>query len=141
MNGPSPHFDWSEFACHDYMSTAYPEDLRETCAVVLANELERLRAWLSHSLGRDCPVFLTSVFRTMAYNAAIGGKPKSQHLHGRAADVPCPHGCTYDRFREGVLSVAHEPDSMLRYVCFYPNQGFAHLDTRPTKTLVEDKGV
>jgi len=133
---PSLHFDWFEFACKDYYYTAYPEDLRVSRGVPLANELERVRAWLSAALHRDCPLFLDSVYRTVAHNKAMGGRPKSQHLDGRAADVRCPHGCTYALFRQAIDAVAAEPDSRIRYLCFYPNQGFAHLDIRPTKTLV-----
>jgi len=133
---PSLHFSWDEFACRDYMHTPYPVDIRIDRGVQLANELERIRALLSSRLHRDCPLWLDSVYRTLAHNRFVGGKPRSQHLAGRAADVRCPHGCTYGMFRNAIEVVAAEPDSKIRYLCFYPHQGFAHLDTRPTVRLV-----
>jgi uncharacterized protein YcbK (DUF882 family) len=134
-SGPSHHFSWAEFACKDYLHAPYPLDWRVDRAVPLAMELERLRALLSHWLQRDVPLYLDSVFRTAAHNKAVGGKRLSQHLEGRAADVRCPHGCTSKMFREAILAVAEEPDSRIRYVKFYPHQGFAHLDIRPTAKL------
>jgi uncharacterized protein YcbK (DUF882 family) len=135
-HAPSVHFSWEEFACKDYLHTPYPVDIRSERGVPLANELERVRAVLSQRLHRDCPLWLDSVYRTLAHNSFVGGKPRSQHLAGRAADVRCPHGCTYAMFRQAIEDVAAEPDSKIRYLCFYPHQGFAHLDTRPTVRLV-----
>ena len=136
---PSLHFDWDEFGCHDYMHTPYPVDIRIDRGVRLANELERLRALLSSRLHRDCPLWLDSVYRTLAHNTFVCGRPRSQHLAGRAADVRCPYGCTYGMFRNAIDVVAAEPDSLIRYVCCYPNQGFAHLDIRPTSRLVVEE--
>lgn len=136
---PSVHFAWQEFACHDFLRTPYPEDWRVDRGIPLANELERVRAWLSAALHRDVPLFLDSVFRTRAHNKAVGGAPKSQHPEGRAADPRCPHGCTYAMFRQAIEAVAALPDSRIRYVKFYRHQGFAHLDIRPTKTLVVEE--
>lgn len=34
------------------------------------------------------PMAINSGFRTEAHNKAVGGSPRSQHLLGRAADVP-----------------------------------------------------
>jgi len=138
-DGPSPHFAWDEFRCHDEVRTPYPLDWRTSRAVPLAYALERVRARLGAVLHRDVPLWLTSVYRTPAWNRTIKGRRLSQHLEGRAADVVCPFRCPYQTFREAILFCAADPDSQIRYVCFYPNQGFAHLDIRPTdKLVVED---
>jgi len=122
------------------MHTPYPVDIRIERGVPLANELERVRAVLSSRLHRDSPLWLDSVYRTRAHNAFVGGTPLSQHQSGRAADVRCPHGCLYGMFRNAIEVVAAEPDSRIRYLCFYPNQGFAHVDIRPTSRLVVEEG-
>jgi uncharacterized protein YcbK (DUF882 family) len=79
---------------------------------------------------------LTSVFRTPDYNKECGGVKGSQHLAGRAADVSCPFGLTFDQFRDGVLGIAGRNVSRIRYVKAYRHQGFIHLDIRPTEELV-----
>ncbi len=38
------------------------------------------------------PIHITSGSRCLVHNAAVGGTPDSQHLLGRAADVPCGNG-------------------------------------------------
>jgi uncharacterized protein YcbK (DUF882 family) len=135
----SEHFCWSEFACQNWQRTAYPLDWRETRGRPLANELEVIRGLICQRLGTDTPLWLTSVFRTAAWNAAVGGVASSQHLEGRAADLQCPFGCPYALFRELIIEAAHRLGSPIRFVKFYPNQGFAHIDTRPTKTLVVEE--
>ena len=81
MNGPSTHFSWSEFACHD--GTPYPAEWRKTRAKILASVLEGLRAHLGGH-----PLQLGSVYRTPSWNRQNGGASKSQHPQGKAAD---PH--------------------------------------------------
>lgn len=137
----SPHFTWAEFACKDRLHTPYPDDYRADRAVMLAAELEAVRAACSARAGNETPLTLTSVFRTAAHNKAQCGVRYSQHLYGRAADVQCPFGLTYARFREAVLSVAYQGGSHIRYLKFYPHQGFVHLDIRPTKALVIEEAA
>jgi len=132
----SPHFSWREFACHNWQRTAYPADWREDRGRVLALELEAIRAVLCDWRGCDVPLYLNSVFRTPDWNAEVAGRSKSKHLEGLAADVQCPHGCTFSQFREVVLQVAKRPESRIRYVKVYPHQGFIHLDIRERKTLL-----
>lgn len=135
----SPHFSWKEFACHDWQHTAYPLDWRETRGRVLAVELERLRARISQMRGQDTPLWLNSVFRTPDWNTVCGGRSKSKHMEGLAADVACPFGATYAQFREAVLDTARYGESRIRYLKFYPHQGFVHLDIRERKTLLVEE--
>lgn len=132
----SPHFAWREFACHNWQRTAYPADWREDRGRALAEELERLRARLGQIRGQEMPLILNSVFRTEDYNREVGGRPRSKHLEGLASDCQCPFGMTYAQFREAILDTAHQNDSRIRYIKFYPHQGFAHLDIRERKTLL-----
>lgn len=132
----SPHFAWSEFACHDKTQTPYPLDYRESRGVPLAIELERLRAILGAMKQQDVPLWLDSVYRTVAHNKAVGGVPNSQHVQGRAADVRCPYGCTFTQLVKAVGTLVQSPEGKVRYVKFYPHQGFVHLDIRPGKSVV-----
>jgi hypothetical protein len=133
---PSPHFDWSEFRCHDQFETCYPIDWREDRGVKLAIELERIRA----RIGAFTP---SSVYRTWAYHKAIYAQMRppqtppasSQHLYGRAADVPCPESMTFAQFVGYVKMAAAEPGSLIRYIKFYRADAFAHVDIREAKTL------
>jgi len=71
----TPHFNSSEFRC-----TQSGGNFR--ISVELVQALERLRAhW-------NKPMFITSGYRTPAYNATLqGASPTSYHLLGMAADV------------------------------------------------------
>lgn len=132
---PSLHFSWREFACRDRTRTPYPLDWRDR-GRALAVELERIRL-------RIGPFRPTSVYRTWSHHAGIYRSmtpPQtppagSQHLAGRAADVPCRPDLPWDAFTRAILEVAHQPDSRLRYVKFYRRQRFAHVDIRPTAAL------
>ena len=135
----SPNFSWAEFACRDYFHTPYPQDWRDDRAVPLAAELEALRERCAQIACCEVYLILNSCFRTVAHNALVGGKKRSMHLEGRAADVMCPHGMTYDQFRQALLDVAHRQASKIRYLKFYPHQGFAHLDIRLTTRFVVEE--
>jgi len=71
------HFRWTEFASRD---RPVPLDLRLSVERV-CNELEILRAEL------DAPITVISGWRSQEHNDSVGGKSKSQHLVGTAADI------------------------------------------------------
>jgi uncharacterized protein YcbK (DUF882 family) len=77
MRGPraSKHFTWAELG-------QPPPSLRPA-GLELASALENLR---SSSGGR--PLHLVSGYRSPERNARVGGAVRSQHLLGRAADIP-----------------------------------------------------
>lgn len=74
----TPHFRWCEFI---------REVDRDPPGVVLDNlkalakKLEEVRIKLGNR-----PITITSGYRTVIHNRAIGGAPKSQHLLGKAVD-------------------------------------------------------
>jgi len=47
----------------------------------LAENLQKIREFLKES------IHINSAYRSSSHNAAIGGKPNSQHLLGKAADI------------------------------------------------------
>ena len=73
----SPHFRVREFACRDGAEVVL-------AAPRLVTVLEALR----RRFGR--PVRIVSGYRTPAYNRRVGGKPRSQHTCGTAADITIP---------------------------------------------------
>lgn len=129
MDGPSPHLSWRELACHNAARTPYPARWRRTRAVLLAHEFEAIR-----TLCDGLPLFITSAYRTPAWNRQIGGKPKSQHVEGRALDLVPAKPLTVMDLAARVLAQAKQPESRIRFVQVYAS--FVHLDIRPTARLV-----
>lgn len=68
-------FSRREFACKDGCGRDLPTD-------ELLDLLQRARS------GEGRPLRIVSGVRCRDHNAAIGGSRASQHVHGRAADVP-----------------------------------------------------
>lgn len=77
MGDLSPHFDSTEFACHDDCGFDTPK-----CRLVVA--LEELRGDIHR------PLKINSGCRCVAHNRAIDGHHNSFHLTGSAADVRAP---------------------------------------------------
>lgn len=110
MGDISVFFDRSEFECKCGCGL-------DTVDAELLSALEDLRTYF------DSPVTVVSGHRCEAHNRSVGGRPKSKHLMGRAADVT-------------VLGVS--PAAVYDYLCdrhpgkfgiiLYP--GFVHVDSR-----------
>lgn len=82
----SKHFKTTEFDCHCK---------RKECDVTyidtdLIDYLEEKRDMLSR------PFLILSGFRCTAHNKQVGGKPGSQHLVGKAADIHFPNNNIID---------------------------------------------
>jgi uncharacterized protein YcbK (DUF882 family) len=94
IKGPSSHLSWNELACWNQtgrtwrkwvpgeLVDAYPQAWRESHAVRLAVTFEEIRARLG-----NVPIAVSSAYRTIEYNAHIGGAKGSQHIYGRALDI------------------------------------------------------
>jgi uncharacterized protein YcbK (DUF882 family) len=74
----TPNFHIREFKCKD--GTKVPIEL-DANVKLLATQLQALRDFIG------IPITLNSAYRTEAYNASIGGSPKSQHKLAKAADL------------------------------------------------------
>ena len=72
------NFSKMEFDSRDGL--AMPNDVLENVKE-LAHNLQKVRDYLGE------PIHINSGYRSTAHNAAIGGKPASQHLVGKAADI------------------------------------------------------
>lgn len=128
----SDHLTWDELACRDQLRTPYPKDYREDptrlCRLLAAFEAVRA-LW-----GK--PLRVLSAYRTPAWNRQIGGAYRSQHIAGRALDLQPAKGVGVRAFYDAIVLLARDrPDLGIRYVQGYPDDGFVHLDVRPTSTL------
>lgn len=126
----TPHFTLEEAQQRAWRGgpvVPYPQEWIQSRLLPLFREMEIIRAvW-------NRPIKPTSVYRGPAFNEAIGGKPKSQHMAGRACDfqvlgVPAAvvHAKVMELVATGKLKV-------IRGVGKYPT--FTHVDVRPTIKL------
>lgn len=85
----TPHFALHEFTRsdtarrHGLSNTPSPEHLDNL--KFLAGKLELIRSALD-----DCPIIITSGYRSPAVNKLVGGVPNSSHALGLAADLIAP---------------------------------------------------
>lgn len=81
------------------------------------------------------PVILTSGYRCAAHNQRVGGRLRSFHTQGMAADVRCR---SHEEFEEIESAARRIP--AVGAIGSYPAQGYLHLDLRrraPNAALVE----
>lgn len=71
------------------------------------------------------PYTPNSAYRTPEHNKRVGGSPKSQHLSGKAIDIPLLKGYTI----EEMAGIAEE----LGFTGIGLYQNFIHVDTREEK--------
>ncbi len=93
----TPHFTLAEMMAtkvqHD--NTCPPELIPELTKT--AQMLEKIRAYLCFIAKEQIPIKVTSGYRCLAVNAAIGSKPTSDHIRAMAADIQAPSfGTSYD---------------------------------------------
>lgn len=73
----SKNFSSKEFQC----KCSYPDCIEQRVSVDLIENLQKLRDEHSSS------ITITSGYRCEKHNKDIGGSPRSQHIHGNAADL------------------------------------------------------
>jgi len=90
----STHFTLAEFTASETaarlgidndLPTALAATARETCEM-----LEHVRSLLSKLAQRDVAVQITSGYRCLALNRAIGSSDSSDHVRAQAADIKVP---------------------------------------------------
>ena len=92
MGDLSPHFNRSEFDCHDG-TRAHPDP-------ELVDRLELLRAQAG---GR--PLRIVSGYRSPTWNAHVHGARHSQHLYNRAADIPSGYATIDQALKAGFTGI------------------------------------
>lgn len=83
----TPHFQLKEFRCH--CGCEIPNELIVNIQH-LAENLEALRQYLMDMHYTSTPIHVLSGYRCPEHNAKVNGKPHSQHLLGKAADITIP---------------------------------------------------
>lgn len=109
----SAHFTAREFACKDGSDPFF-------VAPGLVQVLEAVR---EHFGGK--PVRINSGYRTPPYNQRVGGKSRSQHLYGMAADITIPGVSPAE-----VGAYARRIMPNHGGVGIYMKKGFTHIDVR-----------
>lgn len=107
----SPNFNLKEFRC------------KHCGAVKLHPKLLKLVQELRDILG--VPLWFTSAYRCEIHNKAVGGAKNSQHLHGRAVDIPVYiTGLTYWQLFDLVKWLGFTG------IGVNPAKGYIHVDVR-----------
>ena len=116
------NFKLEEFACKD--GTPVPPDLIPNVQN-LANQLQVLRDHLNE------PIFINSAYRTIRYNQAVGGSPKSMHIQEKAADIRVKSKTPRElaKIIEGLIK---DGKMVIGGMGVYPT--FVHIDTRKLRT-------
>lgn len=109
----SRNFTVKEFACQD-----------GTDQVLIDLDLVAILQAMRDQLG--APITITSGYRTVSHNAAVGGAPNSFHTKGQAADIVVSSKATAET---AACAEAVGALGVLRYI----TDGFVHVDTRTTK--------
>lgn len=99
----SPNFDLTEFvvsreaAARGIDNTPPPAVIANLRSVAMA--LEQLRSVVLKGM----PIVVTSGYRCLRLNAAVGGSPNSAHMQGLAADFIAPHFGTPAEICQAIL--------------------------------------
>ena len=117
----SKNFKVREFSCKDGADVVLIDEL-------LVSYLQRARNFFA------VPVFITSAYRTEAYNRKVNGASNSYHVKGKAADHH-----TKGKVELFELARFYESVGCLGIIV-YPNSGFIHIDTRDDKYFAIDTG-
>lgn len=114
----SEHFSTAELKC--------PHCGANLCTPELLDALERFRLAVGSR-----PVKVNSAYRCMIHNAAVGGKPKSEHMLGLAADIHV------DGMTPAEMEKAARTIPIIRGIGRADHQNYIHIDVRNTLTLAQ----
>ncbi len=115
MSQLTKNFRSEEFACPCGKCTLHIEQR-------LVDALQKIRDLAA------TPIKITSGYRCVSHNKAVGGSPNSQHIRGIAADISivgnsieemAQLAANVDEFKHGGIGV-------------YPQENFIHVDVRGT---------
>ena len=125
MTQLSPHFTVEEFsqsqtAARLGINNDIPLDLYAS-AKRTASGLEEVRLLL-----RSNPIHISSGYRCLALNAALGSKNTSQHVKAEAVDFTCPTFGNVDRIVRAIVGSTIKYDQVIREFDKYGG-GWVHI--------------
>lgn len=126
----SKHFNYEEFessqkAIELGIDNQIPsEKIRYAIRLLVLNLLEPLRRIIQK------PMVITSGYRCLELNKAIGGSKTSQHLAGEAADIHCGGALDVLELAQNVLQHKLPFDQMILYSSFLHLSFKAHGEQR-----------
>jgi hypothetical protein len=125
MTQLSPHFTVEEFsqsqtAARLGINNDIPLELYAP-AKRTAEGLEQVR-----SLLRSHPIHISSGYRCLALNAALGSKNTSQHVKAEAVDFTCPTFGSVDRIVRAIVGSTIKYDQVIREFDKYGG-GWVHI--------------
>lgn len=123
MTKLTENFYLHEFSCNDKNRTEVPCDLLPN-VTRLADQLQIIRDYIG------IPIYINSGYRTVAYNALIGGSPRSQHKLAKAADMVTSK-YTPKQFAAIIKKLINQGKILQGGVGIYPS--FIHYDIRGTE--------
>lgn len=123
----SPHFKFTEFNCKD--GTAVPIHYLQNM-YLLVYVLEYLRGYFK------APITITSAYRTVAHNKAVGGATNSFHLRCEAVDFKVK-GVTPKAVFQTLQKLMAENDIPKGGIILYNN--FVHYDIRGHMIVIDNR--
>lgn len=136
----SPHITLAEFtasstAARRGIDNTLPDRLMAN-ALATAAMLETIRAYLSKLAGKDAPIIVTSGYRCLPLNRAVGSSDTSDHTKAMAADWRAPaFGTPYEIAK--ALAPLVEKLGIGQLIHEFPGpNAWVHTSTRtPTKPV------
>lgn len=123
----SPHFTLAELTATQQPFDNEPGEMALASLVELCvHVLEPVRIVLGNK-----PITITSGYRSLPVNAAVGGQVNSQHMLGQAADFVCP---AFGNPREVCLAIMASTDPRVPYdQLIFENfgHGWTHISWSP----------
>jgi len=115
-----------------------PNQVQLTNLYTLAEGLEHVRSKLG-----GLPIIISSGFRSMDVNRAVGSKDTSFHTYGLAADFICPRYGSVDDVFHALVSSSIEWDQLIKEHDRWIHIGFPKgYDTpRRQSLIIDSKGV
>ena len=133
------HFSTEEL-CHS--NTAIRLGLNNTPNQVQLTNLKTLAEGLEHVRSKlgGLPIIISSGFRSMDVNRAVGSKDTSFHTFGLAADFICPRYGSVDDVFHAVVSSSIEYDQLIKEFDRWIHIGFPKGTDKPRRqSLIIDK--
>lgn len=127
MTQLTPHFSLAEFTTtnHRHLNNDLPAMLLRNAKTTL-EMMERIRAALG-----DVPILISSGYRSLPVNRAVGSKDTSDHIHALAVDFSAPKfGSPFDVCTALAPRVDELSIGQLIYEALGSYEGWVHVSSK-----------